>query len=65
MEGKEMKEKAVSIKVMENGPYLVKGTFTLEMPDGKIEEKTGNTALCRCGRSKNKPYCDGSHAKKE
>lgn len=65
MEGKEMKEKAISIKVMENGPYLVKGTFTLEMPDGKKEEKTGNTALCRCGRSKNKPYCDGSHAKKE
>ncbi len=39
------------IEASENGPYLVKS-------DGEII-----TALCRCGASKNKPYCDGTHAK--
>jgi CDGSH-type Zn-finger protein len=52
----------VTIKVRESGPYLVRGTFTLTDADGnsyKIE--TPNVALCRCGGSQTKPFCDGSH----
>ena len=35
------------------------------MPDGEEVTKEGMTALCRCGASANKPYCDGSHSKIE
>jgi len=44
-----------------NGPYVVKGKVDLlETPKGKGASETSIT-LCRCGASKNKPYCDGSH----
>lgn len=59
----ETKENNVSIKVTDKGPLIVKGTFKLQMKDGKIVEHNKVTALCRCGKSKNKPYCDGSHEK--
>jgi len=46
-----------------NGPYVVKGLETLQGADGKSYDVKEVTALCRCGGSKNKPYCDGTHAK--
>ena len=46
-----------------NGPYVVKGLETLRGVDGKSYDVKEVTALCRCGGSKNKPYCDGTHAK--
>lgn len=50
------------IKVRENGPYLVRGTFTLTDADGNVYSVEGpNVALCRCGGSQTKPFCDGSH----
>ncbi len=51
------------IKLMENGPVLLEGVYTLESP--KIGEYTSskNIALCRCGGSSNKPFCDGTHKK--
>jgi uncharacterized Fe-S cluster protein YjdI len=48
-----------------DGPLLVKGDFLLIHPDGKRELKQKTTALCRCGASSNKPFCDGSHKKIE
>lgn len=52
----------VRIKVRENGPYLVTGTVTLTDCDGNPYTITGeNIALCRCGGSADKPFCDGSH----
>lgn len=50
----------VSIEFMPNGPTLVKGAFQLK-EKGQWIKKNGPVALCRCGHSKNKPYCDGSH----
>jgi len=47
--------------VLDNGPYLVKGKFTIIGQDGKEEVKEGNIALCRCGLSAGKPFCDGNH----
>jgi len=55
-------DSSVSIKVFEDGPMLVKGEVTLTMSDG-VEKHVTNPALCRCGESANKPFCDGSHSK--
>jgi len=63
------------IKVVENGPYLVKGNVSLykqiivtdeaghtkEFKDEKQYPEKETYILCRCGESKNKPYCDGTH----
>ena len=48
------------IQVSRNGPFLVRGDFALdaETLDGNSDD---HYALCRCGQSKNKPFCDGSH----
>lgn len=50
-----------SIQMLENGPMLVSGKCVITHSNGETEEREGNTALCRCGASANKPYCDGSH----
>jgi CDGSH-type Zn-finger protein len=45
-----------------DGPLLVRGPFTLTDQDGRdIEFHQGTIALCRCGRSRQKPFCDGMH----
>ncbi len=49
------------VKVTKGGPYVVTGTFKLVLPSGEEKETTGKTFFCRCGHSKNKPFCDGSH----
>ncbi len=49
------------IECLPNGPLLVKGEIIVKKPDGTEEAKSGVVALCRCGGSKNKPYCDGGH----
>ena len=53
----------VTIKVRENGPLLVTGPVTLSDHLGNQFDTTGkeNIALCRCGASQNKPFCDGAH----
>jgi len=53
-----------TIECAKNGPLLVKSLAKLErFGDGTVYETKQVTALCRCGASKNKPYCDGTHAK--
>ena len=52
-----------SITVNANGPYLVKGPVTLLDPSGKKFVVQESFALCRCGGSENKPFCDGTHRK--
>ncbi|WKW47528.1 (4Fe-4S)-binding protein [Myroides sp. JBRI-B21084] len=54
---------ATSITILANGPLLCTGKIKIIYPNGNEEEKTNNTALCRCGASANKPFCDGNHAK--
>jgi len=50
----------LSIRLREDGPLVLDGRFRLVGADGS--ETTGASgALCRCGASKNKPFCDGSH----
>ena len=52
----------VEIRVRENGPYRVEGKVKVVDADGNEFELPGEVfALCRCGHSKNKPFCDASH----
>ena len=51
------------IQALDNGPLLVKGEGIC-IKDGEGNEfvtEGETTALCRCGQSNNKPFCDGSH----
>lgn len=51
-----------TIVAFPNGPLLVRGDFDIVDPDGNQLRRTRKTvALCRCGASMLKPYCDGSH----
>jgi CDGSH-type Zn-finger protein len=53
---------AVSVTVHTDGPYLVRGSFTILDERGRVVPTTRSTvALCRCGRSRQKPFCDGAH----
>ena len=49
-----------SINPAPNGPYLVKNLEHLTNQKGPVETKE-TIALCRCGASNNKPFCDGTH----
>ncbi|HEV2437066.1 MAG TPA: CDGSH iron-sulfur domain-containing protein [Verrucomicrobiae bacterium] len=67
----------VKIEVTKNGPYLVSGGLplsehhivtnaegeSLDYREGKKHPAPAQYALCRCGQSGNKPFCDGTHAK--
>jgi len=53
---------SVTIKIRENGPYVVEGEFTLVDANGNAVPIV-KRALCRCGGSTTKPFCDGTHSK--
>jgi CDGSH-type Zn-finger protein len=60
-EGKQAGVEA-TITPYRDGPYLVRGPFSLRDPDGEQIPVTRRTvALCRCGKSRTRPYCDGTH----
>jgi CDGSH-type Zn-finger protein/uncharacterized Fe-S cluster protein YjdI len=44
-----------------NGPLLVSGNFRVLSSSGRVSFAGKKAALCRCGHSNNKPFCDGSH----
>jgi CDGSH-type Zn-finger protein len=45
-----------------SGPIWLRGGIRLTSPDGYEYEVRNRVTVCRCGASKNKPFCDGSHA---
>lgn len=65
------------IKVTKNGPYLVSGSLPINEDDIEFDQagiprklvnvkqypQSESSALCRCGHSRNQPFCDGTHAK--
>lgn len=54
----------ITIQTRLNGPYLVKGPITLVDAEGnEFRVERDPVALCRCGQSSNKPFCDGTHSK--
>ncbi len=50
-----------TVTVAENGPLYLSGDLEIRMPDGEVRREN-RAALCRCGASANKPYCDNAHA---
>ena len=44
-----------------NGPLFVRGLVRVVDPDGNLLREDTRVALCRCGGSQNKPFCDGTH----
>ncbi|WP_298895855.1 (4Fe-4S)-binding protein [uncultured Psychroserpens sp.] len=60
-QNKEAETLETKVEVLEDGPLLVYGTLKVTHKDGSKETKNRTTAFCRCGASRNKPYCDGTH----
>jgi 3-phenylpropionate/trans-cinnamate dioxygenase ferredoxin subunit len=53
----------VTIRLSKNGPYIVEGPVEIYDTEGnKITVDKPKMALCRCGASSNKPFCDGTHS---
>jgi CDGSH-type Zn-finger protein len=50
-----------SIALVPDGPLWVRGGIPIEAADGFEYERRNRVTLCRCGQSKNKPFCDGTH----
>lgn len=50
-----------SIRIRDNGPCVITGTFTITDAEGNTFETEESVVLCRCGHSGKKPFCDGQH----
>ena len=54
----------VKIQALKNGPLLIKGDIDVLDSNGEpMTPPRPSIALCRCGQSNNKPFCDGTHGK--
>lgn len=51
----------ITIEITDDGPFIVKGSATLKNSRGDKLEAKKTAALCRCGSSSDKPFCDGTH----
>jgi uncharacterized Fe-S cluster protein YjdI/CDGSH-type Zn-finger protein len=52
---------ATTVRLMPNGPAIVRGPVTVTTASGAVLRDTCRAALCRCGHSTNPPFCDNSH----
>jgi uncharacterized Fe-S cluster protein YjdI len=57
----EVPDEPVSVEVRPNGPLYVRGRVRITRPGGEVLTDELRVALCRCGASQNKPFCDNSH----
>jgi CDGSH-type Zn-finger protein/uncharacterized Fe-S cluster protein YjdI len=57
----DVRDGALEITQVADGPLLATGPLEIMAGTGRAVNRTTKTALCRCGASANKPYCDGSH----
>lgn len=62
-DNKESTTNNLNINISDNGPILINGPVRIRYNKTEELNTSGNIALCRCGHSTNKPYCDGSHKK--
>ena len=60
---KSTRVKPTNVRIMKDGPIVVEGKFKILGKDGDELKPSIMTSFCRCGNSKNMPYCDGTHRK--
>ena len=60
-EALEIRHGQLDVQPIPNGPLKVVGSLEVVSGTGRTTNKVSQAFLCRCGQSKNKPYCDGSH----
>lgn len=53
----------LKIKPIPDGPLMLEGNLSIRAASGRLAWEGTKTWLCRCGRSQNKPFCDGAHKK--
>ncbi|MGA1978461.1 MAG: (4Fe-4S)-binding protein [Bacteroidales bacterium] len=58
-----MGDNPMTVKVMIDGPIVLKGDFTLINYNSTREISDGLISICRCGKSDHQPFCDGQHRK--
>lgn len=63
MEQNEKEKSQVVIDILDKGPLLVTGNIIFRDLKRDIIEQTERVCLCRCGKSRNQPYCDDLHKK--
>ena len=51
------------VTVKPSGPLIIEGNFRIKGVDGNVLSAADKIYLCRCGKSENKPFCDGAHKK--
>jgi uncharacterized Fe-S cluster protein YjdI len=56
-------ENPVSVKIMPDGPIVVKGNFSINYNNNRKEVNESIISICRCGASNIQPFCDGQHRK--
>ena len=56
-------EQPTTIRIMRDGPIVVEGKFTITENGVRNLKPTTMTSFCRCGSSRNMPFCDGTHRK--
>lgn len=56
-------KKPAKVTIMKDGPIVVEGNFQVIGKDGEKLKSMIMTSFCRCGNSKNMPFCDGTHRK--
>lgn len=56
-----MEDTKTKISIIPNGPVMVQATCEITLANGEKVSKENRVALCRCGLSNNKPFCDGTH----
>jgi uncharacterized Fe-S cluster protein YjdI len=54
-------QRRLELRASENGPLLLRGDVRIFDSDGRLLYEGERAALCRCGGSSNKPFCDGTH----
>lgn len=54
----------VTLTLYRDGPYIIRGPLRIVDEDGNVVDPGRATvALCRCGRSRTQPFCDGTHTR--
>mgnify|MGYP001820011840 CR=1 FL=1 len=61
--GGEAEAAATEIQLTDGGPLIVSGAVCVKDVDGTVIKEGAKLALCRCTKSGNQPFCDGSHAR--